>query len=169
MIEDWLHVPGTNSLYASSLGRLKGPKGIVKGTLDKKGYRHSATLFGKEERTYSFHRVICSAFHPNPDDLPEVNHIDGNKDNNRPDNLEWCDRLHNIRHMVRTTGHRVWEHARNRPQGSAHHAATMDEAMVRTIRAFPEGMTSTSIAKQVGLNRRTVNSVRLGRTWKHVT
>lgn len=49
------------------------------------------------------HRLVCSAFHGEPDgDRSFVNHIDGNKKNNDPDNLEWCTRSENMRHAVRT-------------------------------------------------------------------
>ena len=44
------------------------------------------------------HKLVGSAFVPNPDDLPEINHKDENKANNCADNLEWCDRLYNMRY-----------------------------------------------------------------------
>lgn len=44
------------------------------------------------------HRLVASTFIPNPNMLPEVNHIDGNKHNNSVDNLEWCDRSSNMKH-----------------------------------------------------------------------
>lgn len=52
---------------------------------------------GNEHQLY-VHRLVAQAFIANPDNLPEINHKDEDKLNNRPDNLEWCDRLHNMRH-----------------------------------------------------------------------
>jgi len=52
---------------------------------------------GKTHQLY-VHRLVGSAFVPNPDNLPEINHKDENKANNRADNLEWCDRLYNMRY-----------------------------------------------------------------------
>ena len=48
------------------------------------------------------HRLIATAFIPNPNNLPEVNHKDGNKSNNSINNLEWCSRGDNVRHAYKT-------------------------------------------------------------------
>ena len=44
------------------------------------------------------HRLVGSAFVPNPDNLPEINHKNENPSDNRAENLEWCDRLYNMRY-----------------------------------------------------------------------
>lgn len=48
------------------------------------------------------HRLVAQHFIPNPDDLPEVNHIDSNKKNNRVENLEWCTNEQNLKHYQET-------------------------------------------------------------------
>lgn len=49
----------------------------------------------KKRKIYYVHRLVAKAFIPNPYNLPEVNHIDGNKHNNNIDNLEWCTKSYN--------------------------------------------------------------------------
>lgn len=53
-------------------------------------------------KKYSIHRLVAVAFIPNPKNLPQINHIDGNKDNNCVENLEWCDNDYNQQHAVNT-------------------------------------------------------------------
>lgn len=74
----------------------------MKQTNARGGY-FSVVLQGKGVKTRStrIHRLVAEAFISNPDNLPEVNHKDGDKQNNRADNLEWCSKSYNIRHSIK--------------------------------------------------------------------
>lgn len=49
-----------------------------------------------------YHRVIAEVYIPNPTNLPQINHIDGNPSNNNISNLEWCTAKHNNIHAIQT-------------------------------------------------------------------
>lgn len=55
---------------------------------------------GKKSTKY-IHRLVAEAFIPNPENKPEVNHIDSNSMNNCVSNLEWCDRKYNLDYMIK--------------------------------------------------------------------
>ena len=71
---------------------------LMVGAIDKCGYRHVIL----NRKTRNVHRVIAETFIPNPNNLPCVNHKDGNKLNNSVENLEWCNHSENTLHSFKT-------------------------------------------------------------------
>lgn len=74
----------------------------LKQTINKYGYCKVTLQKDKYKKMYSVHRLVAEAFIPNYNKLPQVNHIDGNKQNNHVANLEWCTAKHNMNEAVRT-------------------------------------------------------------------
>lgn len=106
--EQWLPVRGFEGLYeVSSFGRMKSykvePEGQILSLKNKTGdyFRFVLQGIGKKQKSVAIHRLVAEHFIPNPDGLPEVNHIDGNKQNNAVWNLEWCSRSHNVKHSIK--------------------------------------------------------------------
>lgn len=61
----------------------------------KEGYYRVALYNNKCGKKFAVHRLVAMAFIPNPENLPEINHIDENPSNNMVNNLEWCSRKYN--------------------------------------------------------------------------
>lgn len=105
--EIWKDFKGYEGLYqVSNLGRVKSlertfldkighkqhiKERILKPKTDRNGYLRVGLSNGNgKPKTLSVHRLVCQAFHKNPENKPSVNHIDENKVNNTASNLEWC-------------------------------------------------------------------------------
>jgi hypothetical protein len=73
---------------------------ILKAQVDSKGYLRIRVTINGIKKTIHVHRAVAKAFIPNPDELPQVNHKDGNKDNNATENLEWVTNIENAHHAI---------------------------------------------------------------------
>jgi len=105
----------------------------LSGYVQKNGYK--VVKLRKTESSkvlYRVHRLIAEAFVPNPDNKPDVNHIDGNKTNNAASNLEWVTPKENIAHAIENNlfGKTTYQDAVNRgnARGAQKAVFTVDEA-----------------------------------------
>ena len=76
---------------------------VLKPQINKRnGYVYQMLYKNGKEKLLRVHRLVAMAFLPNPNNLPQVNHKDGNKQNNSVDNLEWCEQSYNMKHAFKT-------------------------------------------------------------------
>lgn len=104
MEEIWKDVPDYESLYQiSNLGNIKSliKNKILKPSVDRFGYTRFSATKEKRQKTLRIHRLVAEIFILNPYNLPQVNHIDGNKTNNSHNNLEWCTDSENKKHAYK--------------------------------------------------------------------
>lgn len=99
MEEIWRDIKGYEGRYqVSSLGRIYSfyKKDVLKPKSNGKGYYFVYLCKKGEGKVFYIHRLVAQAFIDNPNNYPEVNHKDENKENNGLHNLEWCDRKYNV-------------------------------------------------------------------------
>lgn len=99
--EIWKDIPNYEGKYQiSNLGNIRhfGKTKLIKQQINKDDYSIVSLRNGKTKKTYRVHRLVAKAFIPNPENKPQINHIDGNKRNNCVINLEWVNASENIRH-----------------------------------------------------------------------
>ena len=122
MEEIWKEIPGFDGAYqVSSLGNVRScdriiyyrngnPRGsckhekgrIISQHISNSGYYNVPLRKNKIRKFYFVHRLVAQTFLDNPENKPQVNHIDGNRLNNQVSNLEWATRSENVNHALRT-------------------------------------------------------------------
>lgn len=104
-MEVWKEIEGFDKGYkVSNLGNVFSEKTnkILKPTKDRGGYRIVGLYKNKKRHFQKVHRLVAKAFIENPNEYPQVNHIDCCNTNNKADNLEWCTAMYNTQSVNST-------------------------------------------------------------------
>jgi len=167
----------------STFGNLRSTKTkkIYSFGYDSVGYYHACISINGRRLNVRAHRCVAETFLPNPGGYEIVNHIDGCKQNNRIDNLEWCSRIDNYRHAV--------EHSLINPDvpaqigyfshlgvyaGSGNGMSKLKESDVLYIRAeyIPRGMGKKCNRKELadlfGVSPNLISKIVNRSLWTHV-
>lgn len=175
--EIWKDIPDYEGYYqVSNLGRVRsldrfvvysnGRNRVHKGSLispykNHDGYWKACLWVGRKMKAYSVHALVVRAFLGSPPDGCEVNHLDGNKDNNSLYNLEYCTKSRNIAHA---------QDMGLKPVGSRCYQAKLSESQVLEIRKlYASGLiTQTAIASMFGVKPTYISAIVRRRKWKHI-
>lgn len=108
-MERWKTIEDYPNYMVSDMGRVKslnyhrtGKEKFLKDSKDKDGYLYVNLSKEGKVKKFKVHRLVASAFLDNPNNLPEVNHINEDKTDNRFENIEYCDRFYNMNYGTRT-------------------------------------------------------------------
>lgn len=154
--ENWKPIPGYEGKYQiSDEGRVYSEFNhrLRKLQEDSDGYLGIHLNKDGIPKYWHIHVLVAKAFISNPFNLPEVNHKDLNRKNNKVNNLEWVTRKENVRHAAK----------------SGSYAKRFTEDDIRYIRSrHQEGISGYKLAKEFNVEQQTIYDILNGRTWKDV-
>lgn len=176
MKEIWKDITGYEGLYqVSNLGRVKSLDRLVNGrnmkivkpvrgrVLKLSSYNnlYPSCSLGNNANTKMVHRLVASAFIPNPENKPYVNHKNGIKTDNRVTNLEWVTAKENNDHAIKNG---LW----NCSGESNYLAKLTDKSVLKIRKLVMSGLKHSAISEQFGVSKSTISHIITGRKWKHV-
>lgn len=127
------------------------------------GYMRVQLCNGKHKPRFFVHRIVAELFIPNPLNLPQVNHKDGNKKNNHIDNLEWVSASDNRKHAFRELGLKP-----TRVCGANSGACKMTvEQIAEAAEKVASGRLIKDVAFDYGVNRKYLGGLLSGRIKRH--
>ena len=158
-METYKTIPFAPNYAVSDLGNIKN---IITGKVLKPfenglGYK-KVFLYNKPNRIQMYvHRLVALCFIDNSLNHKEVNHIDGNKNNNRLDNLEWCSRYENVQHAI-IKG--LWD-----LKGENHKNSKLSNSNVLEIKSLLKlGKSQKELAQKFNVDKSLISLINRGKT-----
>ena len=152
-----------NKYQISNTGKVRNKKTglILKPKYNQKGYQYvNLSVDRHKSIKWYIHRLVGFHFIPNPENKPQVNHIDGNPSNNNVDNLEWVTNEENQRHAVLNNLHF---------QGETHKDSKFTNESVKLLpRLIEIGFSVKDINNLTGVAVQNLYKIILGKTWRQL-
>lgn len=134
---------------------------IKASSIDKKGYHHITLSNKGNKTTFLLHKLVALHFIPNINNLPQINHIDGNKSNNCKDNLEWVNGSTNIIHS--------FNNGLSDYKGEKNGRAKLTNNQIKEIKKLINNKIKLKdIALQFNVHPNTISEIKRNKKWKHI-
>ena len=168
MQEVWKSLKGIvecgDNYEVSTFGNVRNSKKnkIMKTDITTRGYHRLMISHKGKTKKYFVHKLVALAFIPNPENKPEVNHIDAVKGNNRVDNLEWNTRKENVAHASKNGLYKTF-------LGESHGLTRLTEQDVIEIkRLLSQKVLQSELVERYGVSQTTISNIKRGVSWGHV-
>ena len=184
-MEKWLPAPGLNGIAeVSDLGRVRTldrdcpvPRRVRNGNaqaptvqrrkgqvladeVGRNGYRYVSIKMGDRRPKFLVHRLVCEAFNGKPFDGAHCDHLDCDKLNNAPENLEWVTPAENTR--------RQWRNGLVDLRGEGQPGSKLTKEQAAAVKVLGEaGFPELLIGEWFGVSQGTVSAIKAGRRWKN--
>lgn len=159
----------TNYLVSNS-GKVKNTTSnkLLAGHLNEDGYIIFNLTIENKRCDYKAHRLVALSFIPNPENKPEVNHKDGNKQNNWDWNIEWVTRKENIQHAYDTG---LMKNSMINRLGSKNPSSKYSEEQVESVCKyyFIDNKTQKEIAEKLNVSIDFIKTITSRRNWRHIS
>lgn len=176
-VEGFFPIPGYEGLVISQKGIVKRLPYTKKGRnaygefsfltrerevkFSPQEYMQTTVDIGDKKYTIKLHRLLALTFISNPTNLPQVNHIDGDKYNNELENLEWCSAKHNVIHS--------YEAGLASNKGERHPQSILNYSLVEELRdKYRSGESVVQLSKEYGIKYHTIWKTVKNVNWKGV-
>lgn len=166
----WKHIYVDNNLTdyeISNTGLVRNQRTgkIRKGSVDNNGYIRVSLSINSRNHTKKVHRLVAQAFIPNPENKPQVNHINGKKYCNWAGNLEWNTAKENVQHSYETG--LITNHARGERVGTSKYKETQIHTVCKLLE--DPNKSYEEIAKETGVSYHVISKIHSKKLWADIS
>jgi hypothetical protein len=164
-MEIYKKIIGYENYYISNMSNVINAKNnktkLLKIYIPKDGYSSIVLYKNNNRKMFNIHRLVALAFIPNPQNKPCVNHINGIKNDNRIENLEWCSYSENEIHSKNILNKKY-----NGVKGVKNHNNKLKERDVFEIRK--SNLSQRTLAKKYNVCKSTIKKILDRKSWNHI-